>query len=219
MVRSLLKGRNMPSMFWGEAVATAIFLLNRAPTKSLDGMTPFEAWHGRKPDVHFLRTFGCVAHVKTTKPHLKKLDDRSAPAVFIGYEPDSKAWRFYDPTARRAIVSRDAVFEEHTSWDWSKEIDYDAAAHTSDFSVEYTMVEHQEDAVAAEDFIDPSTPASAEFVSPPPDAAEYLDFDNDDDIMPRYRAVDNILGAATLPGLAPCNLGGELHLQIGEEPS
>ena len=41
MARSLLKGRNMPAVFWGEAVATAVFLLNRAPTKSLDGMTPF----------------------------------------------------------------------------------------------------------------------------------------------------------------------------------
>ena len=41
MARSLLMGRNVPAVFWGEAVATAVFLLNRAPTKSLDGMTPF----------------------------------------------------------------------------------------------------------------------------------------------------------------------------------
>jgi hypothetical protein len=31
----LLKNKKMPGEFWGEAVSTAIHLLNRAPTKSL----------------------------------------------------------------------------------------------------------------------------------------------------------------------------------------
>ena len=106
----------MPAMFWGEAVATAIFLLNRVPTKAVDGMTPYEASHGRRLDVSFLRTFGCVAYVKATKPHMKKLDDRGTPVVFIGYKPGAKAWHFYDPATHRAVVSRDAVFDEPTSW-------------------------------------------------------------------------------------------------------
>jgi hypothetical protein len=83
MARSLLKSRNVPVTFWGEAVATAVYLLNRAPTKALEGMTPYQAWHGRKPDVAHLRTFGCVAFLKVTKPNLKKLEDRGTPAVFI----------------------------------------------------------------------------------------------------------------------------------------
>ena len=75
--RALLKQRKLSAEFWGEAVTTAYALLNRTPTKSLAGMTPFEAWHGRKPNVHYLRTFGCVVHVKDTRPGLKKLDERS----------------------------------------------------------------------------------------------------------------------------------------------
>jgi transposase InsO family protein len=39
MARSMLKGRNVPAAFWGEAVSTAVFILNRSPTKSLKGMT------------------------------------------------------------------------------------------------------------------------------------------------------------------------------------
>jgi hypothetical protein len=35
MARSFLKSKNMPNMFWGEAVTTAVYLLNRAPTKIL----------------------------------------------------------------------------------------------------------------------------------------------------------------------------------------
>ena len=63
MARSMLKAKKMPAEFWGEAVTTAVFILNRAPTKALKGKTPFEAWHGRKPNVSFLRTFGCIGHV------------------------------------------------------------------------------------------------------------------------------------------------------------
>jgi hypothetical protein len=63
-------------------------------------MTPFEAWHGRKPAVHYFHTFGCVVHVKDTRPGLKKLDDRSRPMIFVGYEQGSKAYRAYVTTRK-----------------------------------------------------------------------------------------------------------------------
>lgn len=34
----------------------------------------------------YLCTFGCVAHVKNVGPGVKKLDDRTALLVFVGYE-------------------------------------------------------------------------------------------------------------------------------------
>jgi hypothetical protein len=33
----------MPAIYWGEALMTAVHLLNRSPTKVLDGKTPYEA--------------------------------------------------------------------------------------------------------------------------------------------------------------------------------
>jgi hypothetical protein len=86
MAHSLLKSRGMPTIFSGEAVATAVYLQNRAPTKSLNGITPYKAWHGHRPDVQHLRTFGCVAFIKATTPHLRKLEDHGTKVVFIGYE-------------------------------------------------------------------------------------------------------------------------------------
>ena len=80
-------------------MTTAVYVLNRAHTRSVDGKTPYEAWHGKKPAVDHLRVFGCVAHVKSARPCLRKLDDRSTPMVFIGYEPGSKAYRVYDHAA------------------------------------------------------------------------------------------------------------------------
>jgi hypothetical protein len=74
MARSMMKAMQLPSWFWGEAVNTSVFILNRTATQSIDGMTPYEVWHGRKPDIHFLRTFGCVAHVKQGSKQLSKLE-------------------------------------------------------------------------------------------------------------------------------------------------
>lgn len=111
MPRNLLKSQNMPTMFWGEAVTTAVSLLNRAPTKVIDNMASYEDWHGRMPSVHFLRTFECVVCVKMTKLHLKKLDDRDTPIVLRGYEPDAKTWCFYDATTHHIVVSRDTIFD------------------------------------------------------------------------------------------------------------
>jgi hypothetical protein len=48
-------------------------------------------------------------------------------------------------------------------------------------------------------------------VSPSPNAEEYWDADNDD-VEPRYRTLDNVLGNATPPGLAARQIAAELHL-------
>lgn len=117
--RSMLKAARIPTHFWGEAVVVAVYVLNRSPTKSLDRVMPYEAWHGRRPSVEHLRVFGCIGHVKTFKPNLHKLDDRGTRMVFIGYEQGSKAYRMYDPVARWVCVSRDVVFDETAVWHWN----------------------------------------------------------------------------------------------------
>jgi len=71
----MLKAKELPGVFWGEAVTTAVYLLNRSTSKSVGGKTPYELWTGSPPGVHHLRTFGCIAHMKITTPGLKKLDD------------------------------------------------------------------------------------------------------------------------------------------------
>jgi transposase InsO family protein len=43
MAQALLKRRGMPAAFLGEAVVTAVDILNCSPTKALNGRTPYEA--------------------------------------------------------------------------------------------------------------------------------------------------------------------------------
>ena len=60
----------------------------------------------------FLRTFGCISHVRKMKPVLTKLEDRSTPMVLLGYEEGTKAYRLYDPCGDKVLVSCDVVFDE-----------------------------------------------------------------------------------------------------------
>uniref|UniRef100_A0ACD5TR82 Uncharacterized protein n=1 Tax=Avena sativa TaxID=4498 RepID=A0ACD5TR82_AVESA len=119
MARCMLKSMDVPADFWGEAVKAAVYVLNRSPTRSLDGVTPYELWHGKRPSVSHLRTFGCHAHVKKLGPGINKLADRSTPGLMMGYEEGAKAYRIYDPVAEKLMVSRDAVFEETRPWNWT----------------------------------------------------------------------------------------------------
>jgi len=108
----------VPSKFWGEAVKTVVYILNRSLTKSLSGKTPFEMWHGKKPRINHLRTFGCTAYAKIVGPGVSKLTDRSVPGVFLGYEPGTKGYRVYDPIKDKLMVTRDVVFDETKPWNW-----------------------------------------------------------------------------------------------------
>jgi hypothetical protein len=118
MARCMLKSKGVPAQFWGEAVTTAVYVLNRAPTKSLEGVTPYEAWHGKKPSVGHFKVFGCVGHVKNVGPGVNKMSDRSAKMVFLGYAEGTKGYRMYDPVSKKLHITRDVIFEENKGWDW-----------------------------------------------------------------------------------------------------
>jgi hypothetical protein len=98
-------------------VIATVYVLNRCLRNSVEGMTSFEAWHGRKLAVHHLRTFGCILYVQNMMPHLKNLEDRSRKVIFISYKSGSKAYHVYDLVTNHVHVTRDVVFNEQAQWD------------------------------------------------------------------------------------------------------
>jgi hypothetical protein len=140
--RSMLKAKGLPRWFWGGAVNGAMYVLNRCPMKSVDGMTSFKAWHGRKPAVYHLKMFRCIVYVRNTTPHLKKLEDRGCKMIFVGYESGTKAYRTYNPITKRVHVTCDVVFNEQAQWDWgSGGGDGKPGSGDDVFTVEYTTTE------------------------------------------------------------------------------
>ena len=51
---------------------------------------------------------------------MNKHEDRSNLMVFIGYELGTKAYRCLYPLSFKVTISRDVIFEEHQSWDFSQ---------------------------------------------------------------------------------------------------
>ena len=84
--------------------------------------------------------------------------------MFIGYEPNSKAYRFYDPENKKLVVSRDVIFEEDRCWDWGA----NPAAECSDasFTVHYParQIDTITDAVPK---AEPKTPVASTGRDPP----------------------------------------------------
>ena len=112
MARCMVKSQVLPHAFWLEAVMCATYVLNRCPTKALQSITPYEAWHGRKPSVAHLRVFGCLAYALVPVQHRRKLDDKAVKCIFFGYSSESKGYKLYHPQTKRILVSRDVVFVE-----------------------------------------------------------------------------------------------------------
>lgn len=123
LVRSILSEKKVPKSFWPEAVNWITHVLNRSPTRVVQDATPEEAWSGVKPNVDYFRVFGCIAHVHIPDVKRTKLDDKSCKCVLLGVSEESKAYRLYNPTSRKIIVSRDVVFEENECWDWGRSVE------------------------------------------------------------------------------------------------
>lgn len=111
--RSLLLSTSVPSVYWGEAVLTAVSLINTIPSSHISGFSPFEKLYGYAPDYSFFRVFGCTCFV--LRPHVErsKLSSRSAICVFLGYGEGQKGYRCFDPITQKLYVSRHVVFLEH----------------------------------------------------------------------------------------------------------
>ena len=67
MVQSMMSLTDLSLSFWGYALETAAFTLNRAPSKSVE-TTPYELWFGKKPKLSFLKVWGCDTYVKRLQP-------------------------------------------------------------------------------------------------------------------------------------------------------
>jgi len=111
-IRCMLDDAGLSKKYWAFAVSVVVSVKNRTPTQSVVGKTPYEAWHGRKPSLKYLRVFGCLAFVHVPKQKRKKLDYRATPGIFIGYSISNKQYFVYDLLARTLHRSRDVVFRE-----------------------------------------------------------------------------------------------------------
>ena len=110
--RTMLIESDLPEELWGEAVLTASYLTNRSPTSAIkDCKTPFEMWHGKKPNLEKLKIFGCVVYVKIPGLKRTKFEPKSKKGRFVGYAVNG--YRIWDAETKKISHARDVIFNEN----------------------------------------------------------------------------------------------------------
>ncbi|KAL9999878.1 putative RNA-directed DNA polymerase [Helianthus debilis subsp. tardiflorus] len=114
IIRSLLIHAHLPPIFWVEALHTATYLHNILPTKRLNFFTPTFALYLRHPTYDHLRVFGCACYPNTSAKQPHRLHPRAIRCIFLGYPPDFRGYRCFDPSTGKVHISRHVTFDEHT---------------------------------------------------------------------------------------------------------
>ncbi|GJZ76895.1 zinc finger, CCHC-type containing protein [Tanacetum coccineum] len=92
--------------------------VSRVPNKK-NRITPYELWTKKKPNMNYLRVWGCKAVVRLPDQKMKTLGERGIECIFVGYAEHSKAFRFYiiEPNdlvlINSIIESKDVIFDEN----------------------------------------------------------------------------------------------------------
>jgi hypothetical protein len=88
VIQTLLIQASLPKRYWAEGLHTAVYLLNRLPTKTISAACPHVALFGSTPSYEHLRIFGCTCYpnIVATAPY--KLTSRSTRCVILGYSVD-----------------------------------------------------------------------------------------------------------------------------------
>lgn len=120
MARCMLIDARLPNTLWAEAVRTANFLQNCLPCRAVDS-TPYELWHREKPKVNHLQIFGSKGYVFIPSEKRRKLDRKSRPMTFVGYDEHSKGYRMVDIKTMEIQVSRDVRFVHSESCECDEE--------------------------------------------------------------------------------------------------
>lgn len=118
VARSLMFSSNLPKHFWGDAILTSAYLINRMPSRVLKFQSPHQVLLQHYPHSTFLsspiplKSFGCTAFVHIPPQFRSKLDPQSIKCIFLGYSPNQKGYKCYSPTTKRIYNSMDVTFFE-----------------------------------------------------------------------------------------------------------
>ena len=109
-VKAIIAESKLDKRLWMEIADTIVYLKNRSPTSAV-ATTPYELWHGAKPNLSHLRIIGSTAYVHIPKEKRTKLDTHSHKGILVGYGGTNQ-YKVWDLTRNDVVVSRDVVFIE-----------------------------------------------------------------------------------------------------------
>lgn len=87
MVRSMLKEKALPNYFLGETMATILYILNKCPTKRLNGIVPDMVWNGHKSSIKHLKVFRSLCYKHVPDQQRKFFLEKNGVMILVGYHP------------------------------------------------------------------------------------------------------------------------------------
>ncbi|GAA0139646.1 transmembrane signal receptor [Lithospermum erythrorhizon] len=112
VARAILFQSHLPIHFWGKAILTTIYIINRLPSSTIGFKIHFERLYNRQPEFKHMRVFGCLCFVTVTGPHSDKFQPRAFKGVFLGYASNKKGYKAYNLSSHKIVISRDVIFHE-----------------------------------------------------------------------------------------------------------
>lgn len=114
-LRAMLAGADLQSRFWPYAFHHHLRLYN-VTVHGTSTQSPFEICRGVKPNLSYLRTFGCRVYVLPPRPHRpdKPLSDARV-GTFLGFARTTKNILYYDLATHSVKTAQHIVFDEAMS--------------------------------------------------------------------------------------------------------
>ena len=91
MARTMLNESKLNDKFWGQAVHTAVHIMNRGLLESKNDKTPYELWTGRAANIRHFRIFGSKCYIQREDKKIGKFDSRVDERICVGYSSKRKA--------------------------------------------------------------------------------------------------------------------------------
>jgi hypothetical protein len=112
-IHALLHSGCLPKMLWGEAAHHVVWLMNHTSTKAVDGMMPYEAAFGKKPDLRHVQEWGekvwvCIKGGDKLGGHVKE-------GRWLGVDEQSKGFHIYWPDKWTVMMERNVYYDKTCS--------------------------------------------------------------------------------------------------------
>jgi hypothetical protein len=112
MALTLLAHSHLSNRYWVDAFLMAVYIVNRLPTPVLQHHSPYFKLYNKESDYQKLRVFGCLCYPLLRPYGLHKLEYRSKPCIFLGY--NFAGYKCLDLVTNKSYLSKHVIFYEQS---------------------------------------------------------------------------------------------------------
>ncbi|MBW0531222.1 hypothetical protein O181_070937 [Austropuccinia psidii MF-1] len=107
----MLQDYQVPSEWWGEACAMAVFILNRTPSSAVSFQTPVSQWSSLPTDLSHLHPFRCLAVMHISKERqTSKVNPMGVLCMLVGLTKTHQNYCLFNPLTKKIYVLHDCNF-------------------------------------------------------------------------------------------------------------